>query len=119
MGKIKVYEYEKCSTCRKALQFLEEKDVDFNRIAIVDKPPTKTELRRMLSYYDGNLKRLFNTSGQVYREMELGKKLPKMSEGEAINLLAANGKLVKRPFVVLKSGGLVGFKEDEWRRAEF
>lgn len=117
MKKVKVYEYSNCSTCKKALQFLEKKKVPFERIPIVDTPPSKSELKKMLQHQDGNLKKLFNTSGQVYREKKIGEKLPSLSENEALELLASNGKLVKRPFVLTDSTGLVGFKEDEWKKA--
>jgi arsenate reductase len=70
----------------------------------------------MLGHLGGELKKLFNTSGQVYREMKLGEKLPTMSEAQALKLLAANGKLIKRPFLLAARGGAVGFKEAEWKK---
>ncbi|MGE4108760.1 MAG: arsenate reductase family protein [Bacteriovoracia bacterium] len=119
MSQIKVYGYEKCSTCRKAYGFLEKKKVSFEKIPIVDQPPTLSELRAMLNE-TGDVRKLFNTSGQMYREMKLGDKLKTMSEGEALKLLSQHGKLVKRPFVVgsgHRAKGLVGFKEDLWKKA--
>lgn len=113
---VRVYEYEKCSTCRSALKFLGARKTAYQKVPIVDSPPTMAELKAMLAL-TGDLKRLFNTSGVVYREMGLGEKLKTMSEGEALSLLAKNGKLVKRPFVLLKDRGLLGFKEDEWKAA--
>ena len=112
---IKFYQYKGCSTCRKAQKFLEENGVDFDTKAIVETPPTKAELKKMASYLDGGARKLFNVSGQVYREMKLKDKLDDMSESEMIGLLAENGKLIKRPFLMLKNQGTVGFKEDAWR----
>jgi len=112
----RVYEYAKCSTCRQALKFLDGKGVSYQAVPIVDQPPTLAELKTMLAFA-GDLRRLFNTSGVVYREMGLGEKLKTMSERDALALLAKNGKLVKRPFVLLKDRGLLGFKEDEWKKA--
>src|SRR5688572_24542743 len=116
MKKIRVYEYSKCSTCRNALKFLDRKSIGYEKIPIVETPPTKAELRQMLTALDGNLKKLFNTSGELYREMKISTKIDSMSEGEALDLLAANGKLIKRPFVIAGDTGLVGFKEDDWKK---
>lgn len=116
MKKARVYEYSKCSTCRNALKFLDRNNVAYEKIPIVETPPTKAELRKMLAAQGGNLKKLFNTSGEVYREMKIGAKIASMSEAEAIDLLASNGKLIKRPFVLADDIGLVGFKEDDWKK---
>jgi len=86
----------------------------FEEIPIRETPPTKAELRRMLGACGGDLRRLFNTSGGDYRELKLGERLSSMSEDEALDLLVANGNLVKRPFLLDGKGGLVGFKEPEW-----
>ncbi len=112
---LKVYEYAGCSTCKKALKFLNDHKVKYEKVAIVEHPPTLTELKKMLAFVDGDLKKLFNTSGQVYREMKLGDKLAEMTENEALKLLAANGKLIKRPFIISADQGFVGFKELEWK----
>ena len=112
---LKIYEYKGCGTCRKALKWLEAKGIEFEKIAIRETPPTKAELRRMLKVYEGNLRALFNTSGGDYRAMNMKEKLPSLSKVEAIDLLAANGNLVKRPFVMTKDGGVVGFNEAEWK----
>lgn len=117
MKKIRVYEYANCSTCKKALKFLDQKKVSYERVPIVDQPPTMSELKDMLAHQNGELKKLFNTSGQLYRELGISEKLPKMSEAEALKLLSQHGKLVKRPFVLTGERGLVGFKEDEWKKA--
>ena len=111
---VKIYEYKGCGTCRKALKWLEAKGIAFERIAIRERPPSKAELKRMLKAHDGNLRTLFNTSGGDYRAMNMKEKLTKLSTTEAIDLLAGNGNLVKRPFVMTKNGGVVGFNEAEW-----
>ncbi|MGZ3710533.1 MAG: arsenate reductase family protein [Bdellovibrionota bacterium] len=113
MKKLKVYEYSGCSTCKKALKFLDSKGIAYDKIDITAQAPTKAELQAMAKER-GSLKPLFNTSGLVYRELKLGEKLPTMSEEKQIELLASNGRLVKRPFVA--GMGLVGFKEDEWKK---
>jgi len=110
---IKLYSYKNCGTCRKALKFLESKSIEYKEIAIRETPPSKTELKAMLKEL-GELKKLFNTSGQDYRSMSLKDKLPTMSESQAIELLSSNGNLVKRPFVYSKDKKTVGFKEDKW-----
>ena len=111
----KVYTYDGCDTCRKALKYLASHKVPHQKIPIVETPPTEAELKRMLGYV-GDIRKLFNTSGQLYREMKLSEKLPQLSEAEAIRLLAKNGKLIKRPFALTGRSGMVGFKESEWKR---
>ncbi|QDK43965.1 arsenate reductase family protein [Bdellovibrio sp. ZAP7] len=116
---LKVYEYAKCSTCVKALKFLDSKKVSYQKLPIADKAPSQTELKKMLAALKergGSLKNLFNTSGLVYKEMKLSDKLPSMTESEALKLLSENGKLVKRPFVLGDDVALIGFKEDEWKK---
>jgi arsenate reductase len=116
---MKIYEYSKCSTCVKALKWLDAKGVKYQRVPIVDQPPSKAELKKMLAALEergGSFKQLFNTSGVQYRELGISEKIKAgMTASEAIELLAENGKLVKRPFV--PDRGLVGFKEDEWKKA--
>jgi arsenate reductase len=114
MAMLKIYEYDKCSTCKKALKYLDARKVPYERIPIVDQPPPPAELKKMLAHV-GDIRKLFNTSGQVYREMKLGEKLPSMTEAQALKLLAANGKLIKRPFALGSDRGAVGFKEAEWK----
>lgn len=113
---IKIYAYSGCSSCKSALKFLKDRKVPHEVIAIRETPPTKAELKRMLAVYGGNVRKLFNTSGQDYRALGLGEKLDGMSVDEALTLLSGNGKLVKRPFVLTKNGGVVGFKADEWEQ---
>jgi len=87
----------------------------FEEYPIRETPPKPSELKTMLKAYDGELKRLFNTSGGDYREQKLGPKLPAMSDKDTIALLAANGNLVKRPFVLGEEVALVGFSESVWQ----
>ena len=115
MSQWKVYEYAKCTTCKKALDFLDRKKVKYSKIAIADQPPSEAELKKMLSYLGGNLKKLFNTSGIQYRELGMSEKLKTIGEAEALELLSKNGKLVKRPFLLGDRKGTVGFNEDEWK----
>lgn len=115
-GGVKVYHYAKCSTCRDALKFLDTGGVKYTAVEIDKTPPSKSELKRMLGFYEGNMRRLFNTSGLVYKEMGLKDKLPLLKEGEALDLLSKHGKLVKRPFVLGEDFGLVGFAEKEWAK---
>lgn len=112
---MKFYQYKKCSTCVKAQKFLDKKGVKYTSIDITEIPPSKAELKKMLACYEGDIKKLFNTSGVQYRELNIKDKLPTMSETEALELLSTNGKLVKRPFLIGKDVGLVGFKEPEWK----
>ena len=111
---MKLYEYKGCDTCRRANKYLEARGLAFTAIPIREQPPTKTELKRMLAIYGGDLRRLFNTSGGDYKAMKLSERLPQLTETEALDLLAANGNLVKRPFLLTDTGGLVGFKQPEW-----
>ena len=112
--KLKIYVYDRCGTCRKACQFLDDHDVPYDKHPIRDTPPTKSELKTMLARYDGDIRRLFNTSGLDYKAMNLKDKLPDLSESEAIDLLTTNGNLVRRPFVIGADFLAAGFKEHEW-----
>lgn len=109
-----LYVYSKCSTCKNALDYLERRKIKFVRKEITETPPSVSELKKMLKFMNGSLKKLFNTSGMLYRELKLNEKLDKMSEEEALALLSKNGMLVKRPFLIADTFGLVGFKESEW-----
>ena len=111
---IKVYCYSKCTTCKKALKWLDEKGVKYELIDIKESHPDEKTLRAYYKKSGLPLKRFFNTSGQIYREMELSKKLPDMSEYEQFALLASDGMLVKRPLLVSGNTVLTGFKETEW-----
>lgn len=107
-------EYPKCTTCQKAKKWLTEHQVDFEDRNISEANPTKEELEQWYKVSGLPLKKFFNTSGQLYRQMELKEKLATMAESEMLELLASNGMLVKRPIVVQGDCVLVGFKETEW-----
>ena len=106
--------YRKCSTCLKALKWLEENHVDFVERAIVEEHPTYEELKQWYAKSGLPLKKFFNTSGMLYKEMGLKDQLPGMSEEEQLKLLATNGMLVKRPLVVGDDFVLTGFREKDW-----
>ena len=112
---LKIYTLSKCSTCRDATKWLRAHDIAFEERAIRETPPTLAELRVVQAAYGGQLRRLFNTSGIEYRAQKLAEKLPAMSETEQLKLLASNGSLVKRPFLVGDGVALVGFDEPTWR----
>ncbi|MBT5926538.1 MAG: arsenate reductase family protein [Verrucomicrobia bacterium] len=114
MKSMRVYEYKNCGTCRKALKYLDEKGVSYERIPIREQPPTENELKMMLKSLNGERKRLFNTSGGDYKSMNMKDRLPSLNDEEAITLLSENGNLIKRPFVLSGKQGVIGFKEDEW-----
>ena len=106
--------YRKCSTCIKALKWLDANGVEYVERAIVEENPTYEELKEWSGRSGLPLKKFFNTSGVLYKEMKLKDKLPEMSEEEQLKLLATDGKLVKRPLVVGDDFVLTGFKEAEW-----
>ena len=106
--------YPKCSTCQKAKKWLDEHDMKYTERHIVEDNPSYNELSEWYRRSGLPLKRFFNTSGMLYKEMQLKDKLPAMSEEEQLQLLATNGMLVKRPLVVNGDKVLVGFKEAEW-----
>ena len=106
--------YRKCSTCMKALNWLEENNIPFEERAIKEENPTYEELKTWYQMSEMPLKKFFNTSGLIYKDMGLKNKLPEMSEDEQLRLLATNGMLVKRPLVVGENYVLTGFKEKEW-----
>ena len=105
--------YEKCSTCKKAQKFLDDNNISYEIRAIKEQNPTVDELKQWHKISGLPLKRFFNTSGQLYRGMELSKKLPEMSEDEQYKILASDGMLVKRPLFIDGDTVLVGFKEAE------
>ena len=106
--------YRKCSTCMKALKWLEENNVEFVERPIKEENPTYEELKEWYAKSSLPLKKFFNTSGLIYKDMQLKDKLPTMSEDEQLKLLATNGMLVKRPLVVGEDFVLTGFREKEW-----
>lgn len=106
--------YPKCSTCQKAKKWLNEQNIEYTERHIVDNNPSYEELKEWYNKSGLPLKRFFNTSGILYKEMQLKDKLPTMNEEEQLKLLATNGMLVKRPLVVNGDMVLIGFKEAEW-----
>ncbi len=106
--------YPKCTTCKKARAFLDAKGVEYEIRDIKTDNPAEEELREWHKKSGLPLKRFFNTSGRLYRELELSRKLPSMSADEQFALLASDGMLVKRPILVGDNFVLVGFKEAEW-----
>lgn len=107
-------EYPKCSTCKKAKKWLDEHQVAYDDRHIVEENPTFEELKDWYGRSGMPLKKFFNTSGMLYKEMKLKDKLPTMSEEEQLQLLATNGMLVKRPLIVDGNTVITGFKEAEW-----
>jgi arsenate reductase len=114
---MKVFTYKNCASCKKATKWLNDKGISFEEVAIRDTPPSIAELNAMLSYQNGELRKLFNTAGGDYRELKMKDALPGMGEADALELLAGHGNLVKRPFLLGAGVGLVGFKEAEWATA--
>ena len=106
--------YPGCTTCKKAVKWLDEKGVEYEYRDIKEKNPKKSELKKWIKASGLPVKKFFNTSGQLYREMQLKDKLPEMSEADMIDLLATDGLLVKRPLLITDEKVLVGFKEAEW-----
>ena len=107
-------EYSKCSTCKKAKNFLNSNNIDFTDREIKEETPSEKEIKMWIKQYNVNINKLFNTSGLVYRELNLKNKLSSMSDNDKIKLLSSNGMLIKRPLLVCKDKLLIGFKEKEW-----
>ena len=111
----KVYYYDKCTTCKKALAWLDANKIQYEKIDIKADHPDEATLRKLHKKSGLTLKRFFNTSGILYREQKLSEKLPTMTEDEQFKLLASDGMLVKRPLLVCDDAVITGFKEDAWR----
>lgn len=109
-------EYPKCSTCQKAKKWLDEHNITYTDRHIVENNPSYDELKQWHEKSGLPLKKFFNTSGMLYREMRLKDRLPEMSEEEQLKLLSTNGMLVKRPLIVEGDMVLTGFKETEWAK---
>jgi arsenate reductase len=114
---VTVYQYPKCSTCRKALAWLEKQGIAFDKIDIVADPPSRAVLEKAQKAAGVPVKKMFNVSGESYRSGGFKEKLATMSDGEAFAALAKDGKLIKRPLVVGDRLALVGFDEDVWAKA--
>ena len=106
--------YPKCSTCQKAKKWLDEKGVEYESRDIKEENPSAEELKEWHKKSGLPLKRFFNTSGMLYKEMKLKDRLPDMSEEEQFALLATDGMLVKRPILVTEEKAFPGFREKEW-----
>jgi len=112
---ITLYGYKKCGTCRKGEKFFKDNNLDYEFIDITLTPPSIEELNKMILQTEKPIKKFFNTSGVLYREMQLKDKLKDMDTDEMIELLAANGKLIKRPLVTDGKKSTVAFNEDEFK----
>jgi arsenate reductase len=112
-----IYQYPKCSTCRKALKWLDAQGISYDSVPIVEKPPSAAQLKKLIKQSGLPLRSFFNTSGESYRAGGFKERLPSRSEAEAIAALAADGKLIKRPLVSAGDTVLVGFDEEAWQRA--
>lgn len=109
---LNVYEYPKCSTCRNAIKWLEENGINFERIHIVEAPPSEEVLKELIHKSELPIKKFFNTSGKKYRELGIKDMLPNSTEAELVKLLASDGMLIKRPIVTDGEHVTVGFKEE-------
>ena len=114
---IKIYCYDRCSTCKKALSWLDNKDIKYEKIDIKNNNPDEKPLRELHKKSGLPLKKFFNTSGILYREQQISEKLPSMTEDEQLKLLSTDGMLVKRPLLICDNGVIPGFKEESWRKA--
>jgi len=114
--KVLFVEYPKCSTCQKAKKWLDDHGVEYDDRHIKEQRPTKNELEKWYEMSGLPLKRFFNTSGVLYKELKLKEKLPQMSESQQLDLLATDGMIVKRPLIISQNFVLVGFKEKEWEQ---
>jgi len=116
--KIKIYQYNKCNTCVKALKFIDSKKMSYESFPIVESPPSLNELKKMLAHLKnrgGTFKNLFNTSGVQYRELKISDQLKAgLTETQALQLLSTHGKLIKRPFLLTDKNGAVGFDQTIW-----
>jgi len=115
--KLTVYQYPKCSTCRKALKWLDAQGVAYESVHIVEEPPSAGVLKKAFKASGKPIKAFFNTSGESYREGGFKDRLPTLTEAEALSALSADGKLIKRPLALLGDTVLVGFDEREWKLA--
>ena len=110
-------EYPKCTTCKKAKKWLDDRGIEYTDRHIVEDNPTFDELKLWYEKSGLPLKRFFNTSGLLYKSMELKDRLATMSEDEQLTLLASNGRLVKRPLLITDNAVIPGFREKEWENA--
>lgn len=111
---IKIYCYPRCTTCKRAVKWLETHQFDYQYINIVEETPSKEEIREYVEKSGQKIQKFFNTSGLVYKEMQLKDKLKNMSDEEKLEILSSNGKLIKRPLLISDNTVLIGFKEDNY-----
>jgi arsenate reductase len=116
MAQTKIYQYPKCSTCRKAIKWLDGKGVSYEKTDLVATPPSLSALRDLFKRSGLPINKLFNTSGESYRNGNFKQRLATMSESEALAALASDGKLIKRPIVDTGEAVLVGFDEKAYAR---
>ncbi|KAJ51275.1 arsenate reductase [Clostridium tetanomorphum] len=109
-------QYPKCTTCKRAKKWLEDNKISFEDRHIVEDNPTEEEMKQWIKRSGFKINKFFNTSGVLYRQMNLKDKIKTASEQELINILSSNGMLVKRPLVIGEDFVLVGFKEEEWEK---
>lgn len=114
---MKFIQYPRCSTCVKARKLLEQENILFENRHIIDNPLSPTELKNLIQKSQLPIKKFFNTSGVVYRELNLKDKINSMHDDELIELLASNGKLVKRPLLETNTTVLVGFNQEDYLNA--
>ena len=106
--------YSKCSTCNNAKKYLDDNNIEYTDRQIKEDTPTKEELKKWIDKFNIDIKKLFNTSGLIYRDLNLKEKLNDMSMDEKLELLSSNGMLIKRPLLVSNDNILIGFKKKEW-----
>jgi arsenate reductase len=107
-------EYNKCSTCKRAKKFLDDHNISYIDRPIKEEKPTYEEISNWIKKYNIDIKKLFNTSGLKYRELNLKDRLTSMTDNEKINLLSSDGMLIKRPLLISDDQILIGFKEQQW-----
>ena len=113
---LKFYWYPKCGTCRKAKKWLDDHNIQYEPIHIVEENPSKEEIKELYEKSGLELKKFFNTSGNLYKELQLKDKMKMLTEDEMLDLLASNGMLLKRPIITDGSKVTVGFKEDAFEK---
>ena len=113
---MKIICYKRCSTCKKAIKFLEKSNNNFEQIDYTENPLSFTEIKNLWKKSGLPIKKFFNTSGNLYKEFDMKNRLEKMSEDEKLEILSKNPMLIKRPILVFKNEVLVGFNEEEWRK---
>ncbi|WP_240421421.1 arsenate reductase family protein [Paenibacillus periandrae] len=114
--KVLIYHYPKCGTCRNALKSLQQKGAEVEKIDLFESPPEREQLKKLIEQSGLEIKKWFNTSGEVYKEQGLKDKLPQMTDEQKIDLLASNGRLIKRPIATDGTHVTVGYKEEQYEQ---